>query len=84
MRLSADKGFGSNRRALRSYGRADGHEEAAKCKYGSLNPPDSCVPKGGGGAQHILPKCPKHAIRAWAKSDDVCCAEDESDNETNT
>ena len=41
----------------------------------------SCIPERGSRANHVLAQSPHHAVRARAETDDVGCAEDESNDQ---
>jgi hypothetical protein len=43
-----------------------------------------CIPKSGGRTSHVLTQGSQHSIGTRTESDDVGCAKDETDDETNT
>lgn len=67
-------------------GRANGHEESKKAQQRSLCvcSESRCVPKSGSGTSHVLAESSQHSIGTRTESDDVGCAKDETDDETDT
>jgi hypothetical protein len=43
-----------------------------------------CVPESGGRTSHVLTQGSQHSIGTRTESDDVGCAKDETDDETDT
>jgi hypothetical protein len=77
----------NGRGALRADGATDGHEESSQSQqraHAYVSSKSECVPKSGGRTSHVLTQGSQHSIGTRTESDDVGCAKDETDDETDT